>query len=644
MTKKLTIDILAKDKTKQALTGVQKNLNNVKNTVFSLKGALVGLGAGAIVKSFVDVGKEVESLQVRFKFLFGSVEEGKVAFDSLTDFAGKVPFSLEEISRASGNLAVVAKDAQDLNRVLEITGNVAAVTGLDFETTSSQIQRAFSGGIGAADLFRERGVRALLGFQAGAKVTAEETIARFEELFAGDGQFASATKDLATTLEGTLSMIGDKYFKFQKDVASGFFDELKGEFGDLNEFLEANEQQIQDIATAIGENFAGALTKTSDTIKAVAPAVKTVAGVLGTTIEGFKTLPSFVQSSGLIAALLFGKKGALAFAGVSFLVGQIQNLIESTRELATTESLLDALGEGEVDAFKLSLEEIDDLLKHIGNTEIHGTIPLGTREGALELFTILTNVRSQLINTNNTIEHSTKVGNEMAKAFNSISIEAKNSNEELKEMTRTTNRMVVMGGMVGEEFEKALGSIGEGVDIVSESKFPRFQQVLKDAGNTTLQLDNIFSNTFNNFADTLADTLMTGKFAFKDFARSVIRDIARMIARQQALLFYTRAFNFLGGSIFGISLPTPPPAQNGRPAFTGQPLMVGETGKEMFVPQQNGYIVPNNQLSGAGATNINFTINTVDAQGVDELLTNRRSTIINVINDALNRQGKEALV
>ena len=29
MTKKLTIDILAKDKTKQALNGVQKNLNNV---------------------------------------------------------------------------------------------------------------------------------------------------------------------------------------------------------------------------------------------------------------------------------------------------------------------------------------------------------------------------------------------------------------------------------------------------------------------------------------------------------------------------------------------------------------------------------------------------------------------------------------
>jgi len=179
MNKKMLIDIIANDKTKKGLTTVQNRLNNVKSSVFSLKGALVGLGAGAVIKSFVDVGKEVESLKVRFKFLFGSIEEGAIAFDNLTNFAARVPFSLEEISRASGNLAVVAKDANDLNRILEITGNVAAVTGLDFETTSSQIQRAFSGGIGAADLFRERGVRALLGFQAGAKVTAEETIARF---------------------------------------------------------------------------------------------------------------------------------------------------------------------------------------------------------------------------------------------------------------------------------------------------------------------------------------------------------------------------------------------------------------------------------------------------------------------------------
>jgi len=82
---------------------------------------------------------------------------------------------------------------------------------------------------------------------------------------------------------------------------------------------------------------------------------------------------------------------------------------------------------------------------------------------------------------------------------------------------------------------------------------------------------------------------------------------------------------------------------NGGNVQAGQAYMVGEKGAEMFVPQQSGTIIPNEKVN-TGTTNINFTINTVDATGVDELLTNRRSTIINVINDALNRQGKEALV
>jgi hypothetical protein len=643
MTKKLLIDIIAKDKTKQALSGVQKNLSNVKNSVFSLKGALVGLGAGAIVKSFVDVGKEVESLQVRFKFLFGSIEEGAVAFNSLTDFAGRVPFSLEEISRASGNLAVVAKDAQDLNRVLEITGNVAAVTGLDFETTSSQIQRAFSGGIGAADLFRERGVRALLGFQAGAKVTAEETIARFEELFAGDGQFASATKDLATTLEGTLSMIGDKYFKFQKDVAAGFFDELKGEFGDLNVFLEQNEQQIKDIATAIGENFAGALTRTSETIKGVAPAVKTISNALGSTIQGFSSLPPFVQNVGLVGALLFGKKGAVALAGVSFFFDKITDFIDKVKNEKNLEELLKLPNDELLESVK-SLEDINELISFTEPKLIKTKAKIiETNTQYKEQNELLKELRNQINNNNLAIEHGTKVGSQFANALGKIDVQAKNSNEQLKEMTRTTNKMVVIGGMVGEQFQKALESMGEGVDTITEDKFPRFKQALEDAGNTTLQLDNLFTNTFNSFTDTLADSIMTGKFAFKDFARSVIADIARIIARQQALIAIQKISGLFGGSLFGFNIGGLLPARSsGGRVNAGMPVTVGEAGKEIFVPQSSGTIIPNNQAGGS--TNINFTINTVDAQGVDDLITNRRSTIINVINDALNRQGKEALV
>ena len=141
----------------------------------------------------------------------------------MSKFAAKVPFSLEEIQKGAGVLAVVSKDAEELKRNMELTGNVAAVTGLDFKTTAEQIQRSLSAGIGAADLFRDRGVKSMLGFKAGAKVSIEETAEAFERVFGKGGRFAGATDDLADTLTGTLSMLGDKLFSFQKTVAEEFF-------------------------------------------------------------------------------------------------------------------------------------------------------------------------------------------------------------------------------------------------------------------------------------------------------------------------------------------------------------------------------------------------------------------------------------
>ena len=144
-------------------------------------GAVLALAFGAIfIKGVVNTGIQIENLQIRLKALFGTAAEGERAFEAMLAFAGKVPFTLGEIQQASGNLAVVADDADELSNVLAITGNVAAVTGLDFRQTAEQIQRSFAGGIASADVFRERGVRSLLGFSAGATVTAEETRAAFE--------------------------------------------------------------------------------------------------------------------------------------------------------------------------------------------------------------------------------------------------------------------------------------------------------------------------------------------------------------------------------------------------------------------------------------------------------------------------------
>jgi hypothetical protein len=471
MTKKLNIDIIARDKSKQALNGVQNNLQKTKTSVLNLKNALIGLGVGAVLKSFVDVGKEVENLQVRFKFLFGSVQEGQTAFDNLSKFASRVPFSLEEITAASGNLAVVSKDANDLTRILEITGNVAAVTGLDFATAGSQIQRAFSGGIAAADIFREKGVRQLLGFKEGAKVSIDETVKAFEEAFSGDGKFANATDDLARTLTGTVSMLQDKFFNFQKLVSEQFIGTLTEELGDLNNFLQSNEEQLEEIATALGQTLA--------------------------------------QSA--------------IVAGNSIIILK--------------------------DAFEELLEiqiKVNDILNKF-NTNI---------------FNLLT-------------------GTSGLRALG----------DELEEDDTSLKKVSVSTQHLSHNFKEATKSVEENNVALTKN-----QQLAKDLEEFQIRNNKIFE-TINH--------------AELERMRKLDEAVERNFRRQEAIV------------------------------NEGQPYMVGEAGREMFVPQQSGTIVPNNQLTG---TNVNITIMANDTEGFDELLSRRRATVVNIINDALNSQGKEAII
>ena len=66
---KLNIDIVARDKTKQALGRVRSSLSNLKKSIFSVQSALIGLGAGVVIKNLVSTGREIENLRTRLKFL-----------------------------------------------------------------------------------------------------------------------------------------------------------------------------------------------------------------------------------------------------------------------------------------------------------------------------------------------------------------------------------------------------------------------------------------------------------------------------------------------------------------------------------------------------------------------------------------------
>jgi hypothetical protein len=231
--------------------------------------AAVTFGIGKFIKDTFDAGKLTESLQVRFKLLFGTVEEGSKAFNVMNKFASKVPFSLEAIAAGSGNLAVISKDASELNKILEVTGNVAAATGLDFRQTAEQIQRSFAGGIASADVFRERGVRAMLGFEVGTKVSIEETKKRFFEVFANGGAFSKATKDFESTLEAQVSFVQDAYFRFRQAAAVPLFAGVKKQLIELVGNFKENDTQLKALAKTVGESIAKGFKNLGEFIKLI---------------------------------------------------------------------------------------------------------------------------------------------------------------------------------------------------------------------------------------------------------------------------------------------------------------------------------------------------------------------------------------
>ena len=591
MAQNLLLNIIAKDKTKQALSGVQASLSRLRSSVFSIQSALLGVGGGLVVRSFVNVGRSVEELGLRFDFLFGSAKEGAKAFDTLVKFAGRVPFSLEEISQASGNLAVVSKDATELGKNLKIVGNVAAVTGLDFRTTAEQIQRSFAGGISAADIFRERGVRALLGFQVGATISTEETIKRFEEVFGENGRFGRATEVLATTFTGTLSMINDKIFQFKLGVnEAGFFDFLKAGLSNINKLIEENEAMIRDFANKTGRSLVSIIKAMILGFGEVFNTVKGVFKIIGTgfagTIDLIKMLPEGVREFGLLGFLMLGKKGKLA---VLILGGIIKKLGIDLEEIAKKFGLVD-----QVEDFNKELSFTEKFLNDIEASIIKDTQAIAE-------------MKAEISKANAEAQKTKTIFDETA---NTIS---ENIKKPLKDLTDISKQItnVLNQGIKG--FSKGIAEsivLGKELDV-----------------------------TFKSIAQTMAVGILQTvvEIIARESVLLAIEKAKTIYKQQQAMLSATSNLSGLGslGSFFRAS---------GGSVQKGQPYMVGERGAELFVPNQSGQIQQSARGGNDGATTVNFNINTVDASGFEDLLVRSRGTITQLINSAVNERGSRNLI
>jgi hypothetical protein len=161
-----------------------------------------------------------------------------------------------------------------------------------------------------------------------------------------------------------------------------------------------------------------------------------------------------------------------------------------------------------------------------------------------------------------------------------------------------------------------------------------------EMGVTDDAISKLTMNTMKKFEDSIIDGLKNGKLAFKDFANYAIEQILRIAIQEAILKPITGGVESFFSGIFGRSI--------GGGVNKGQPYKVGESGTELFVPQQSGKIISNNDLQGMGgnqsAPTVNFNISTVDAAGFDELLVSRKGTLTAIINQAMNSRGRMGVV
>ena len=671
-TKQVNIDIIAKDKTRQAMQSATKGINRVKDSVFNLRNALVGLGAGFVAKGFLDTAREVERLRVRFKFLFADAKEGEKAFKGLIKFAGQVPFSLAEIQRGSANLSVVSKDADELNEILKITGDIASASGLDFQTTAEQLQRVFSAGINSADLFRERGVRELLGFEAGVQMSAEKSKEHIIKAFReGTLSVVGASEEMAKTFDGTLSMIGDKFNLFQMAVMDGTpFVALKTSAELVEKSLSKNFGSIEKFAEQMGEAITRSIARVlifgAGVLDSLSPIFDFIGKSISNLVNFVKGLPPPLPTLGVIGFLMLGFKGKLLVGLIGGLLDHIRAMLGSvvgayakmTTQLNKAMRSLRIISEETFQENMKTMQEFEETAERLST-------PMADLEKTMEKM----GKRSKVVFEGLKLEVDTtgdKIGGFKQKALEFL--------EELDLAIKKFNAKGIFSDESKDKDIENLGLIGEAFKNFKEG----FMGGVNAQKTAMQQLKDIGAETFNGLKKMLTDFVMTGKMNFQDLAKTVARMFVEMLIGQAVQFAFKKAmalfksesiknamryvfegalntfrkipypFNIpavAGAVAFGMGLVNKLKAfeKGGRPPV-GRPSIVGEKGAELFVPDQAGTIVPNDKLGMGKPVTVNFNINTVDATGFEELLVNSRGVLINLINSAVNEKGQRAII
>ncbi len=363
--------------------------DKITSKFLNLKTLISGVIVGGIAKSALSIVGERQDLTSQFEVLLGSAEKAKKRVEDLTDFAGKTPFTRDEIFRASKQLQVFTGDALSTGNSLKVIGDVAAGTGQSFEDValwSGRLYDAMKSGRKVGEMvsrLQEMGAISGEGREEIEKIadaTNSSNIAqswsKVEKVFSRfDGTMEKMSNNLNNML---LSLKSFATNSILLPLGEGITQGLQPAIQKFREFRKENKAHVD----AMGETLRNFGSKICVPLfNGIESGIESVIKIMGALKGGVDELEKIKGDSafmdGIISAIQFiinnkdtvisALQGIALVCGTIVATSKIQKLVKSLQFFTTPLGIFSAVAFGLFMIFKKNGGTFQDIINGISN-------------------------------------------------------------------------------------------------------------------------------------------------------------------------------------------------------------------------------------------------------------------------------------
>lgn len=565
----------------KGLAGVQGSMASLdkrtNTSILSFKrlgGVLAAVGIGAIGANVISTAAKFETLEASLRAITGSAEAAGASFDVIRSFTSGTTFQLENVSSAFTTL--LNAGITPTTDVLQDFGNVAAAFGKDITQIS---QAAFNATTGEMEMLKQFGII--------AKTEGDKLAVTFQNNTTVIEKDGKAIIDF-------IRKIGSEKFPTALEETSKT---VSGSFSNLKDALAETSKAIGD--SGLNQVIVGVNRSLISLVKSLTPLASLAGGGLAT---AFKLL-------GQAVAIARANLNSLSIAAGTFAALQLGSVA-----LSTGKAFLNmARAIGGAGAAMAILNKISKKSFFFGAIAIAAGLAAKNIEGVEEKVVSLVNEALKITG--------------ISDIFKELSLITEENIQNQAELDKK------LAGMLG-----TMNAAGDGsVDLGDKVKTAK-----EEIGDMT----NAIAQSSQQFTTTFVTALMDGQnalSAFKNFAKNIV---AQIISTFLQLAIVNQILN----SIFGVGglnvegfKPLPTLGGGGDASggsvnggfspqnfpFTGMPkratggrgsgpMLVGERGPELFIPNTGGRIMNNHSsrmaMGGDGIVinqNLNFSTGVV---------------------------------